>query len=396
MEKRLKEIFERKQEIRSMLENQQEKVDLDALKGELDKLNAEEKELRARQEMAAALAAAQPEAGGTIDKPDKAEERDKTDLYDTLEYRKAFMKFVTRGEKLPAEFRADASTTTSDLGAPGAGAAIPTTTLNRIVDKMEATGMILPRVTRTAYKGGLSIPTSTVKPTASWVAEGATSDLQKKTTGKVTFAYYKLRCAVSVSLETDVMALSAFEAALVNNITEAMTKAIEQAIVSGDGNDKPTGIITTEAPDGQTIEVSEFNYKTLQSIEDAIPVAYENGGVYVMSKKTFGQFAGMLDANKQPIARVTYGINNATERALLGRPVVCCDYLPSYDAAEAGAVFAFVFRMEDYVLNTNYNMTMKQYEDDKTDDIVRKAIMLVDGKVVDNGSLVLLKKPASK
>ena len=395
MEKRLKEIFERKQEIRSMLENQQEKVDLDALKGELDKLNAEEKELRARQEMAAALAGAQPEAGGTIDKPDKAEERDKTDLYDTLEYRKAFMKFVTRGEKIPAEFRDDASTTTSDLGAPGVGAAIPTTTLNRIVDKMEATGMILPRVTRTAYKGGLSIPTSTVKPTASWVAEGATSELQKKTTGKVTFAYYKLRCAVSVSLETDVMALSAFEAALVNNIAEAMTKAIEQAIVSGDGSGKPTGIIATEAPEGQTIEVSEFNYKMLQSIEDAIPVAYENGGVYVMNKKTFGQFAGMLDANKQPIARVTYGINNATERALLGRPVVCCDYLPSYDAAEAGAAFAFVFRMEDYVLNTNYNMTMKQYEDDKTDDIVRKAIMLVDGKVVDNGSLVLLKKPAS-
>lgn len=40
--------------------------------------------------------------------------------------------------------------------------------------------MILPLVTRTAYKTGLSIPTSNVKPEATWVAEGAGSDKQKR------------------------------------------------------------------------------------------------------------------------------------------------------------------------------------------------------------------------
>jgi hypothetical protein len=50
--------------------------------------------------------------------------------------------------------------------------------------------------------------------------------------------------------------------------------------------------------------------------------------------------------------------------------------------------------MEDYVLNTAYNVTLKQYEDDVTDDIVRKAIMLADGKVVDVNSLVTLVKGA--
>ena len=49
------------------------------------------------------------------------------------------------------------------------GAVIPTTILNKIIEKMEAVGMILPLVTRTAYKGGVSIPTSTAKPVASWV-----------------------------------------------------------------------------------------------------------------------------------------------------------------------------------------------------------------------------------
>ena len=84
--------------------------------------------------------------------------------------------------------------------------------------------MILALVTRTAYKGGVSIPVSTVKPTATWVNEGAGSDKQKKNIAKdgmITFAYHKLRCAVAVSLEVDTMAISAFETLLINNIVEA-------------------------------------------------------------------------------------------------------------------------------------------------------------------------------
>lgn len=95
---------------------------------------------------------------------------------------------------------------------------------NQIVEKLESTGMILALVTRTAYKGGVSIPVSTVKPTATWVNEGAGSDKQKKNIAKdgmITFAYHKLRCAVAVSLEVDTMAISAFETLLINNIVEA-------------------------------------------------------------------------------------------------------------------------------------------------------------------------------
>lgn len=97
------------------------------------------------------------------------------------------------------------ATLTSD-----AGAVIPTTTLNKIVEKLTSQGMILPLVTKTAYNTGLAIPTSTVKPVATWVADGATSDKQKKTVGNVVFAANKLRCAVAVSFNLENMALSAF------------------------------------------------------------------------------------------------------------------------------------------------------------------------------------------
>src|SRR5690606_35646760 len=173
------------------------------------------------------------------------------DIYNSIEYRKAFMNHVLRGAPIPEKFiNADQNTKTTDVGS-----VIPTTVLEKIVEKLESTGMILPLVTRTSYKGGLAIPTSSVKPVATWVAEGEGSEKQKQPTGQIVFSYYKLRCAVSVSFETSVVTLGVFETTLINNIAEAMTKALEQAIISGTGEGQPTGILTETAPEGQNIEI---------------------------------------------------------------------------------------------------------------------------------------------
>ena len=312
------------------------------------------------------------------------------DLLNSLEYRQAFMNHIVRGEAIPSEFKNEAGPTkTGELGE-----LIPTTVLEKIIEKLEATGMILPLVTRTSVKGGVAIPVSNLKPVATWVAEGAGSEKQKKkTTGTITFAYHKLRCAVSVTFETDLMALSVFESTLINNITEAMTKALEQAIIDGDGEGKPKGILKETPNSGQEItSISELEYDTLIEAESALPLEYEAGAVHVMTKKTFMKYQGIVDANGQPIARVNYGISGKPERILLGRPVVLCNYLKSFDTATTGEIFHFIFNFKDYVLNTNYNMGLKKYEDNDTDDLVTKAIMIADGKVAIKDSLVTLKK----
>lgn len=308
--------------------------------------------------------------------------------YETMEYRKAFMEYVTRGVDIPKEYRSDAVTNTTDVGA-----VIPTTVLNQIIAKFESVGNILSKVTHTTYKGGVTIPKSTVKPVATWVTEGKGSDKQKQSAGgTVTFAYHKLRCAVAVSLETEVMAITAFESMLINNIVEAMTKALEQAIISGTGTGQPKGIITETAAEGQTVETATPAYKDLLDAEAALPVAYEKGAEWCMSKKTFMNYYGLTDTNGQPIGRVNYGIAGKPEYTLLGRPVNVCDYLPSFANAEEDSIVGFLFNFKDYVLNTNYAIGVKTYEDNDTDDIVRKGVMIADGKVVDVNSYVALKK----
>lgn len=318
------------------------------------------------------------------------------DIYNSIEYRKAFMNHVLRGAPIPEKFiNADQNTKTTDVGS-----VIPTTILEKIVEKLESTGMILSLVTRTSYQGGLAIPTSSVKPVATWVAEGEGSEKQKKTTGQVVFSYYKLRCAVSVSFETSVVTLGVFENTLINNIAEAMVKTLEQAIISGTGVGQPKGILAETAPEGQNIEIAadaDVNYETLINAEAALPLAYENDAVWCMTKKTFMKFVGMTDQNGQPIARVNYGIAGRPERTLLGRTVVLNDYMTSLGAPiEEDTVVAFLFNFKDYVLNTNYNITIKRYEDNETDDQVTKALMLVDGKVVDKNSLVTITKKAGE
>lgn len=314
------------------------------------------------------------------------------DMYASLDYRKAFMNNIIKGAAIPNQFlNIDASTATGDVGS-----VIPTTVMEKIIEKLEATGMILPLVTRTSYKGGLSIPLSSVKPVATWVAEGSTSDKQKKTTGEIVFSYYKLRCAVSVSFETDVVTLAVFESTLINNITEAMVKALEQSIISGTGTGQPKGILAETPVEGQALEIaaaSDITYSDLIAAEAALPLEYEQDAVWCMSKKSFMAFIGMVDSQKQPIARVNYGINGRPERTLLGRTVVLNNYVSSYaKTVGVDTKFAFLFNFKDYVLNTNYQMTLKKYEDNDTDDKVTKAIMLADGKVVDKNSLVVLTK----
>ena len=407
---RLKEIEERLAQIKQELTTRAAELkedEITALETEVTALQEERAAIVAAAEKRTALLARIANGEPVGDDGDGAEPNvlrnfkgangegdNEQDKYGSMAYRKAFMQYVCRGVAIPAEYRADAVSKTTDVGAT-----IPTTVLNQIVEKLESTGMILALVTRTAYKGGVSIPVSTVKPTATWVNEGAGSEKQKKNISKdgmITFAYHKLRCAVAVSLEVDTMAISAFETLLINNIVEAMTKALEQSIIDGDGAGKPKGILAEEVATGQEIESAAPAYADLIAAEAALPQAYENGAVWCMSKKTFMQYYGLTDTNGQPIGRVNYGIASKPERTLLGRPVVCCDYVTSFaPSLDAGTKFAFLFNFKDYVLNTNYAMGVKKYEDNDTDDMVTKGIMLVDGKVVDKNSLVVIKKLAS-
>ena len=307
--------------------------------------------------------------------------------HDSVEFRTAFMNYVLKNQPIPAEMRDDANTKTTDVAT-----VIPTVIVNRIVEKITSCGMILPEITRTAFAAGVVVPTSSTKPTASWVNEGAGSDRQKKTTGSVTFSHFKLRCEISMSMEVGTMALDVFEATFVRNVADAMIVALEKAVLAGTGSGQPTGILngTLTSYEVTSAKTSGVTYGDLIAMEAKLPVEYEATAKWFMTKAQYLAFVGMVDTAGQPIARVDHGIDGKPARMLLGREVIIHPY-----ATEMGSYLAGLYNFKDYVLNTIYDMGIQKKQDWDTEDLLTKAVMGVDGKPVDLGSLVVLKQKTS-
>lgn len=392
---------ERKNALVKQAETCEDVATLRSLNSELDTLN---EEIRSLQELADSIpdenepdetnlrtAAVNGQIPGVVVSNAKAQEQRKAADEEDMEYRKAFRDFVLRGTPIPAELRADANTLTTDVAS-----AVPTILVNRIVEKLESVGKILNLVTKTAFKAGIKIPTSSVKPVATWVNEGAGSDRQKKTTSYIDFTNYKLRCEISMSMEVGTMALSAFENAFVKQVSEAMVKAIEAKIVStADGTTGMKGILAETPATGQALTAKKLSYELLCEAEGALPEEYEADAVWCMSKKTFMSFVGMTDAEGQPIARINYGLGGKPERYLNGRPVITCNYVDTFTSTlAAGKIFAFIFNFADYAVNTVYDMGIQRKQDWDTEDLLTKAVMSVDGKVIDKNSLVTIAKSA--
>ncbi len=292
---------------------------------------------------------------------------------ETLEYRQAFKDYVLKG----VEMRADAVTKTTDIGA-----VIPTSIMNKVYEKIETLGKVYAKITKTAFKGGLAVPTSSLKPTATWVAEGTGSEKQKKTFGSVTFAYYKLQCKVAVTLEADTVSLEIFEDTLAKNIAEAMVKAIELAVFQGTGSGQPKGVCVEVT----ATQINAVDYATLVGIEGNVPEAYDSSAEYYMTKSDFyTKIIGMVDNAKQPIARVNVGIDGKPAPALFGRNV---NFVPS---EYLNGNLLVVGDLSDYILNSNLQITMKKYVDEDTDDTIHKATMLADGKLASKDSFQVIK-----
>lgn len=307
--------------------------------------------------------------------------------FDSIEYRNAFMEFAKSGQ-MAEEFRSVAMTN-------GNSAVIPVTVLNKIVEKLESYGNILPLVTKMNYPAGVAIPTSELASPAVWTTENDMSTngvaVEGKVTGSVTFAAYPLVKAIGLSFLARVQTLSAFEAAIANNVSAAMAKAMESAIINGTGSGQPKGILKETA--AKTVELSKvLTYEDIIKVKKAIPSAYRTGAVLVMNEATFYSFLAITDKQGQPVARMNQGINGEPSFEIFGTRVIVTDWMKDYDSAAKGETVAFVVQMDKYVMNTAYDIDLVTYIDNATRNKVYQSVAAVDGKLVDKNGLVFITK----
>lgn len=334
------------------------------------------------------------------------------DPHDTPEYRRAFMDYCRRG----VEFRSDDTGTviTGPTVSTGVPPQVPTTMQRQIVQKMETYGVIWNEVTKIAVQGGVWFRVLDISPTASWLQENNVSAYQGVSNdAKVSFSFFELECRMSQSLLAQAVTFDDFQALFVPAVAKAMVKAIEQAIMRGNGTSQPLGILNDTRvttlngkADPRTAAVVEMTPEDFASwkkwrtnFKAKVPSAYRTGKLY-MAYSTFDCYVETMSDDQNAPVSVGYNPVTGEEQArLCGFPVekVEPDVLPDFDTAKAGDVVAVYGDMSKYYVNTQPGMPLSttRWVDHDTNTEKVKSIVALDGKVLDPYGFILIKKKAT-
>ena len=377
------------EEIESLSEEKRNlKAELDEAQAKLDEI---EKEERAKQTENAVPEGATLVNGNVRGSFQTAEKRDDEDFTSTLEYRKAFKKYVqSEGTDMPAELRAGDVTSTADTGA-----AIPMTVMNEVINTVRKRyGNLYSKVTKTAIQGGVEIPVGALKATFKWIKEGTVSPRQKAgDLESISFKYNTAEIRVAQSFLSQIVTLSAFEAKLTEIIAIAYLQAMDYGIINGSGKGSMLGILNDpRVTNTITMTAAEINNWTKWRTKffKALPLGYRSGS-FIFPVSTVDEYLEtMADSNNNPVFRQTADLVVNDGDAInpngrfFGREIslVEPDIIADFDAASQGDVIGIYWQPEEYAINENFGFTMRRYFDEETNEWVDKALVVVDGKTV--------------
>lgn len=317
LKERLAQIEARKKEMRSLLDV--EGTDLKALNDELDTLKAEEKELRQKIKLAEDL----KEDPKNIAIEERNDKKMENNILESAEYRSAYLKNLM-GQKLN-EVEERALTT----GGSSAGAAVPTATMNEIVDKIRQTSVLFNKISVSYIAGNVSFVVANAKNDAAFKVEGNDGTPADDTVTTVSLAGYELIKLVELSAATKAMSIDAFEAYIVAEIGRKMAIAIENAILNGNGTNQPTGLLASgQITTTGTFTKAGMTYKDLLGLLAKLPTMYHANADLIMPRELFfNDIIGMTTTGGEPV--VVQNPQEPMKFNVLGYPVIIDDYMPA-------------------------------------------------------------------
>lgn len=320
----------------------------------------------------------------------------------TMEYRKAFMAYVQNGTPIPAEVRGEA------ISSADTYPAIPLTIMNNVINTVRLRyGNLYAKVTKLSVKGGVEYPIGALRAKFKWINESTVSPRQKLAPlGKVVFNYHTGEIRVAQTFLSNILTIEAFETKIAEVIAIAYLEAMDQAIVNGTGDGMPLGILNDPrvAATGNVVEMTaaDMNNWTAwrKKFFAKLPLGYRAGEFIFPLSTVETYLETMADANNNPIFRQATGleVNDGDMRdpngKFFGRRIslVEPDIIGDFDAASSGDVIGVFWQPEEYAINENFSFTMRRYFDEETNEWVDKALVVVDGKVLNPKGYYLIKK----
>lgn len=370
--KRLLEIRKRLAELRNAV-NTLEGEDLDNAISEVEDLEKEKQDLEKRMVEAESV----EKRGKAVVIPTGKIPEEKEYSVDSEEYRSAYLKNL-QGKKLSDEEKRALTTAVSS-----AGAVIPTLTMNKIIEKLEQYGVVLPLVTSLAIPSNVKIPVEDTTNDFSWVTEGTSSTDSNDKLGSVSLGAHELIKTIEITAHVEAMSIDAFESFIVAQLSKKAKKAIDGAIVSGDGNNKATGILQTVT--AKTTEGTAWAYDDIMNILAELKSGYKQGAVFMMSTKTlYGDVAKIKDDKKAPIFKAE--TDGKFEGKLSGYPVICFDNVPD------GTIIFGNFEYYYFNFVKAFEIAKDTSVGFKAGKTCYRAMALADGKVALSEAFVVMNK----
>lgn len=217
--------------------------------------------------------------------------------------------------------------TQQENAAVSAASVIPTTTMNKIIEKIEQTSVLYNKISVTNIPGKISIPRENVKDDANWVAMATPASDGGDSFDAVSLGANKLIKTIEISADVEAMSIDAFEGFVVNALSKKMSKAIDNSILNGTGTEQPTGLLLA----GQVTATGTYTklgmtYKDLLAILAALPTGYHPNATFVTTRQVFfGDVLGMSATDGSKI--VVPDVQSPARYNILGYNVVIDDYM---------------------------------------------------------------------
>lgn len=377
--KRMKEINDRKAELRTMLEGTDE-VNLEEIKTELRELNTEFEMLENRKKTAEGIAAGTIPAA-EIENPVAARSAADTAADGEKEYRAAWLRNIRGLELNDAETRALTTATSS------VGAAVPTITQNKIVEKVKQYCPLLDKIDLLRVPGGVTVPAEGTTTDAKTHAEGATITADADTVVSVVLSGYEVTKLVTISKSVEKMSIDAFESWLVNKISRKIAEKIGYLIVYGSGSSEAQGInkITWGADNSVTVaKTGSLTAANVQALVALLNGGYDSGAEWLMSKTTFfTDFHPLMNNSKDNIVTEQNG-----SYRVMGYPISFDDRITAHEAFLGNIYRGYVGNMPEDITVTSQFVTRENAYD-------FLGCAMFDGKVQATEAFVKLVKATS-
>lgn len=415
LEQRMQRLLDKKQKLSQRCDASTDVNEVRSLTEQLDDVKAEIEETQAELDAIAEEEASQEARGKAPENAQlvggevlgafsaKKEER-KEDFFESMEYRSAFMKYVQNGTPITRNGEAISTTET--------GAAIPLTIMREVINTVRKRyGNLYAKVRKTNIKGGVDYPVGALEADFKWITEETVSPRQKTDKlGTVSFKYNTAEIRIAQTFLANLLTLESFEAEITKVIAIAYVKAMDFGIVNGTGNGQMLGIlndVSVTGLAGHTIQMSANDINDWKSWRSKffakIPLGYRSGEFIFPVSTVDAYLETMSDANGNPVFRQATGLEVNDGDAMdpngrfFGRRIslVEPDIIPDFDTASVGDVIGIFWNPEDYAINENFGFTMRRYYDEETNEWVDKALVVVDGKVLNPNSFYLITKKAN-